>query len=86
MSPRQNNYSDCGLFLLKFLEKFLHQPPTSVHGTKVDQNGNKSLGGKFRVEFNGKDEKFGTRDWFRPMDAHDLRKSLRRRIMNMVSD
>ena len=84
-SPRQNNYSDCGLFLLKFLEKFLRRAPTAVHGTKVDHNGNKSLGGKFRVDHNGKDEKFGTRDWFRPGDAHELRKFLRHKIMNMVS-
>lgn len=30
--PQQDNYSDCGLFLLNYLDKFLQQPDEFIHG------------------------------------------------------
>ena len=76
LCPRQNNYCDCGLFLLKFLEKFIHDPPTSIDVKIVNK--------KFTVEHTGSSEKFNTREWFKPEDAANLRFDLRIRLCELI--
>ncbi|UPQ98960.1 ubiquitin-like protease [Chloropicon primus] len=76
--PRQNNFCDCGVFVLKFLEMFMDDPPNSVDVKIVNH--------KFTVEHTGSSEKFNTRAWFKPEDAAKLRKSLRTQLCQLFFD
>ena len=37
--PRQNNFSDCGCFLLEYVERFLKDSPASVFQDIMDKTG-----------------------------------------------
>jgi hypothetical protein len=79
-TPKQNNFCDCGLFLLKFIQKFLFQPPESLEVMRVES--------KFTVNPvmapSHKSKAF--EDWFTVADANALRRNLRLRLVENIAD
>jgi len=79
-SPKQNNFCDCGLFLLKFIQKFLFQPPESLEVLMVKS--------KFTVNpvMAPSEKSKAFKDWFTVADANALRRNLRLRLVENIAD
>jgi Ulp1 family protease len=68
--PRQNNFSDCGCFLLEYAERFLKGPPYEI----------------FNQILAKKDSPEGFSGWFAPSDATNRRKKIESLIDIMADD
>ena len=81
--PKQNNYCDCGLFLLKFLESFLLKYPPQSLDIKKDMNR------RFTVTSSSskrEDKVFDTKNWYQVQDVMELRQSIRLQLVRMIAE
>lgn len=68
--PRQNNFSDCGCFLLEYVERFLKGPPEKI----------------FKQILETKDRPEGLSGWFSPSSASMRRITLQEIIKQLAAD
>ena len=69
-SPKQNKGNDCGLFVLKFFQKFLSAPPTSID-VRIEE------GSFLATSSNESSGKFSTGGYFTVEEATNLRIHIR---------
>ena len=70
--PQQNNYHDCGLFTLTYMDYFCFHPPKQIHFSRMVSDGPLYMcfGDRLR------DDDFLKKSWFKKDNPSNLRLSL----------